>query len=327
MSARISWVQIPPPPPFNSFTMVSALLNKKILEKNNPSCIGLDPRLEWLPEKITRKYKEKYGFSFKAASLSIIEFNRQVIDSLCHIIPAVKPQLAFYEKYGPEGLLAFYETVKYARNKGLIVIADAKRGDIGTTAEAYAEAFLGKVNVFGKSVPCFDADFMTVNPFLGEDSLTPFIDVCEKYGKGIFVLVKTSNPGSKDFQDFKAEDQTIYLKIAKILSKYAQRERRKNNYSNIGAVVGATFPDEARVLRRVMPNTVFLVPGYGPQGAKAEDLKHFFNEDGLGAIINSSRQVVFSYLDKKGGEEDYLKIIEQEAINMRNEINKKVFNR
>lgn len=310
--------------------MFAKELNDKILKKKTPLCLGLDPRLEWLPCQIINFYKKKYGSTFKAASLTIAEFNRQVIETVAPYIPVVKLQIAFYEQYGPFGLSAFLKTINFAKKKGLLVIADVKRNDIASTAAAYANSFLGKTDVFGKLLSCYDVDCITINPFLGEDSLLPFIEICQKYGKGVFILVKTSNPGSGFIQDIKINEQSISEKIAYTVNKYAQKLKAKNySYSNIGAVVGATFPKEARKLRKIMPNSIFLVPGYGTQGGKLKDLKYFFNQDKpsesegkLGAIINSSRKIVFSYRQKPNGEENYLSIIKQETIKTIEEINR-----
>lgn len=301
--------------------MFAQKLNQKIIQKNSRVCVGLDPRLEWLPKKIKQDSQKKHGLTFKAASHAIQEFNHQIIETIAPYAAAVKPQIAFYEQYGPEGLKAFRETIKFAKRKKLVVIADTKRNDIGSTTQAYANSLLGRTNLFRKAKPCYDVDCITVNPFLGEDSLLPFIETCKKYGKGIFVLVKTSNPGSQDLQDLKIKDQTISERMAQLVNKYAQKTRNNQSYSNIGAVVGATFPREAKKLRKLMPNSVFLVPGYGTQGGKAENLKNFFNQDKLGAIVNSSRGIVFSYLQKKNGEKNYLQMIKDKAVEMRDKIN------
>lgn len=302
--------------------MFSQKLYRAIIAKKTPLCVGLDPRLEWLPQHILQKYQKKYGAIFAAAAGAIYEFNRSVIETIAELVPVVKMQSAFYEQYGPLGMQALLDSITYAQKKGLLVIVDAKRGDIDSTAQAYANAFLGEVNLFGRSEPCYDADALTINPFLGEDSLMPFITACQQYGKGIFILVKTSNLGSRDIQDQVVGDKTISERVAAIVNKHAQKSKQDQyDYSGIGAVVGLQFPAVARQLRSIMPRSFFLVPGYGAQGGKLQNLKYFFNRDGLGAIINSSRKVIFSYRNKKDGEENYLTHIRQAAGDAIDEIN------
>lgn len=250
-----------------------------IKQKGAPICVGLDPRLEQIPNFI------KKGKSSEAAAEAILEFNKGIIDAVHDLVPAVKPQFAFYIQYGFSGVWAFEETCKYAQEKGLIVIADAKCNDIGSTAEAYARAFLGEMN----------CDAVTVNPYLGYDGIKPFIEVCKKRGKGIFVLVKTSNKSSGDLQDRMTEDKLRNYEImAQLLESWGADEIGESGYSSIGAVVGATFPAEAKKLRQLMPHAYFLVPGFGAQGATAADVKACFNKDGLGALINSSRDIIFA---------------------------------
>jgi orotidine-5'-phosphate decarboxylase len=272
-------------------------LNEKIKEKKSPICVGLDPRLEQIPSFIKEKYLDKYKNSLTAAAESILEFNKGIIDAVADIVPVVKPQIAFYEQYGHEGVRAFEETLWYARDKGVLTIADIKRGDIGSTADAYAKAFLGKVNLFGNDVFSFDADAVTVAPYLGWDGIKPFIEQARKFGKGIFVLVKTSNPSSSDLQDLqmKKDDLTIYEIMAHYLESWGADEVGDSGYSFVGAVVGATFPDQAKNLRKIMPGNIFLVPGYGAQGGTASDVASCFNEDGLGAVINSSRGIMHAW--------------------------------
>lgn len=290
--------------------------------KKTPLCVGLDPRLEWLPKKMIDRYKNKYGATFRSASYAIREFNYGIIDTIAPLVPAVKLQSAFYEQYGPMGMQTLFDSIGYAKKKGLVVILDTKRGDIDSTAEAYANAFLGKTTVFGDLKPCYDVDCMTVNPFLGEESMLPFIETCKKYGKGIFILVKTSNKGSADIQDQKAKGISISEKIAHMVNKYAIEEREnKYEYSNIGAVVGLTFPEVAQKLRALMPHSFFLVPGYGAQRGDIKNIKHFFNKDGLGALIHSSRKVIYAYRgQEEGGEENYLTTVKKAVIQAQEEI-------
>lgn len=273
-----------------------------IKQKGAPICVGLDPRLAQIPSFIADAAVKKKGRSFEAAAEAILVFNKGIIDAVHDLVPAVKPQFAFYIQYGFGGVWAFEETCKYAREKGLIVIADAKCNDIGSTAEAYAQGFLGEVDVFGEKVAPIGCDALTVNPYLGWDGVKPFVEVCRKRGKGIFVLVKTSNPSSGDLQDRMMEDKLRnYEVLAHLLESWGADEIGKSGYSAIGAVVAATFPNEAAKLREIMPHTYFLVPGFGAQGGKAADVRACFNKDGLGALINSSRDIIFAW--QRGGEE------------------------
>lgn len=302
--------------------MSSAHTNTKSIEKNSRLCVGLDPRLEWIPEKIKHEAIKLHGKTFEAAGHAILTFNKQVIDVVAPLVPAIKPQIAFYELYGVAGLTAFAETILYAKHHDLIVIADAKRGDIDSTAQAYANAFLGTTNLFGQEVSTFDADWLTVNPFLGEDSLLPFIETCKKYNKGIFVLVKTSNAGSRDIQDLKIGNTTITSIVSELIAKHAATTIGPDGYSNIGAVVGATFPEEAQTIRKRLPHSLFLVPGMGAQGGDFSGLTHFFNTDKLGGLINSSREIVFS--KRAEDNDDYLQTIKEQTINMNKAINKEL---
>lgn len=255
-------------------------LIKAIKQKGSSICVGLDPRLEQIPDFI------KKGKSSEAVAEAFLEFNKGIIDAVHDLVPAVKPQFAFYLQYGFPGVRAFGETCKYAQEKGLIVIADAKCNDIGSTAEAYARAFLIS----------FNCDAVTVNPYLGYDGVKPFIEICKKHGKGIFVLVKTSNPSSGDLQDRVTEDKLRnYEIIAHYLESWGADEIGAAGYTSIGAVVGATYPNEAARLRKLMPHAYFLVPGFGAQGGTAADVKACFNKDGLGALINSSRDIIFAW--------------------------------
>lgn len=264
-------------------------------KKANPCIVGIDPALEQIPEHLKKKTN-----TFEAVRDTITEFNKLIINAVEDIVPAVKIQTAFYEAYGSRGMEALEETVKHAKSKGLIVIEDAKRNDIGNTAKAYAEGHLGEVLLNdGTLKPSLDADMITVNPYLGSDSIEPFIEACKTYGKGVFILVKTSNKSSKELQDKTTKkDKTIYQLVAEYVNKAGKSIRGERGYSAIGAVVGATYPKEAKKLRKQMPNTIFLVPGYGAQGAKAKDIAHCFNDDGYGAIISSSRGIIFAYKEE-----------------------------
>jgi orotidine-5'-phosphate decarboxylase len=273
------------------------ILIEQIQAKKSVICVGLDPRLSKIPSFIQEAaLKENPKNKLKAAAEAIIEFNKGIIDEVHDLVPCVKPQIAFYELFAEEGMRAYRETIEYAKSKGLLVIADAKRNDIGSTAEAYAQAFLGETDLFGESKAVLDADALTVTPYLGWDGIKPFVEVCKKYGKGIFILVKTSNPSSGDLQDLQMKDgNSVYEILGNFVESWGADELGEKGYSSIGAVVGATYPDQAEKLRKIMPQAIFLVPGYGAQGGGAEDVKPCFNEDGLGAIVNSSRGIIFAY--------------------------------
>lgn len=274
------------------------LLIKNIKIKGNPIVCGLDPKLEYLPDFLLKKHLSE-EVTLKQAANSIYEFNKTIIDNIYDLIPAVKLQLAYYELYGLEGIKVFLKTQEYARNKGLIVIGDGKRNDIGSTALAYAKAYLGKTEVLEKEFKAFPVDFLTVNPYLGIDGIDPFLDMCQSYDKGIFVLVKTSNPSSGEFQDLTIDDgHKVYEKVAEKVKEWGKGLEGSYGYSKVGAVIGATYPEELKKLRLLMPNTYFLIPGYGAQGGTIEDILPGFNEDGLGAIINSSRAIMCAYRDE-----------------------------
>lgn len=273
------------------------ILLSAIDEKRNPCIAGLDPRIDLIPEQIKSKHCNDER---EAVAETFINFNKAIIDAIYDIIPAVKPQLAFYEQYGYHGIIAFEETIKYAKSKGLLVIADGKRNDIGSTASAYADAFLGEVQTCsGKLICGFDVDAMTVNAYLGWDGIKPFIEVCRKNRKGIFVLVKTSNPSSVDLQDLIVDNQPLYEILANLINKWSESTEGQRGYRFVGAVIGATFPQQAERLRKLMPKSIFLVPGYGAQGGTAKDISVCFNPDGYGAIVNSSRGIIFAYMDEK----------------------------
>ncbi len=297
-----------------------------VQDKGNPICVGLDPRLAQIPNFIKAKALEGHEKSpLRAASEAIFMFNKGIIDAVFDLVPVVKPQIAFYEMFGHDGIWAYEETLRYAKSKGLLTIADAKRNDIGSTAEAYAQEFLGEVSVFeGEEevvAPIFDADSVTVNAYLGWDGIKPFAEEGQKYGKGLFVLVKTSNVSSGDLQDLPMkEGKAIYEIMGYLVDSWGANDIGKSGYSSIGAVVGATYPAQAKVLREIMPNTIFLVPGYGAQGGKAEDVKVCFNKDGLGAIVNNSRGIIFAYEKMGLGEEKYGEAARKAVIEMKKDL-------
>ena len=273
--------------------MIQQLITK-IQKTKAPICVGLDPMLSYIPEHIVKKALSEYGETMKGAAEAIWQFNKEIVDHTYDLIPAVKPQIAMYEQFGLPGLAAFKKTVDYCKEKGLVVIGDIKRGDIGSTSAAYAVGHIGKVKVGSKTYAPFDEDFVTVNPYLGSDGVNPFLDVCKEEKKGIFVLVKTSNPSSGEFQDQKIDGRPLYELVGEKVAAWGS-EVMGDEYSYVGAVVGATYPEMGKVLRKVMPKAYILVPGYGAQGGKGKDLVHFFNEDGLGAIVNSSRGIIAAY--------------------------------
>ena len=259
-----------------------------------PIVVGLDPMLNYIPEQVQKKAFAEYGETLEGAAEAIWQFNKEIVDKTYDLIPAVKPQIAMYEQFGLPGLAAFKKTVDYCKEKGLVVIGDIKRGDIGSTSAAYAVGHIGKVKVGSKTYAPFDEDFVTVNPYLGSDGVNPFLDVCKEEKKGIFVLVKTSNPSSGEFQDQKIDGRPLYELVGEKVAAWGS-EVMGDEYSYVGAVVGATYPEMGKVLRKVMPKAYILVPGYGALGGKGKDLVHFFNEDGLGAIVNSSRGIIAAY--------------------------------
>lgn len=286
--------------------MINKLISK-IKETNAPIVVGLDPMLNYIPQFIQEKAFQEYGETLEGAAEAIWQFNKGIVDATYDLIPAVKPQIAMYEQFGLPGLAAYKKTVDYCKEKGLVVIGDIKRGDIGSTSAAYAVGHLGKVQVGSKFYAGFDEDFATVNPYLGSDGVKPFIDVCKEEKKGLFILVKTSNPSSGEFQDRIIEGRPLYEWVGEKVAQWGE-EHMGESYSYIGAVVGATYPEMGKVLRKLMPKTFILVPGYGAQGGKGADLVHFFNEDGLGAIVNSSRGIIAAYKQEKYaavGEENY----------------------
>ena len=300
-------------------------LIERIKETNNPTVMGLDPRYDMLPNCV----RQKYGQTLDEVCKAILEYNKSLIDSTYDIIPAVKPQIAFYEMFGIPGMEAFKETCRYAKEKGMIVIADIKRGDIGSTAAGYSNAFLGKTPIGENEEAIYDVDFVTLNPYMGIDSIKPFIDDCKKYDKGAFILVKTSNPSSGDLQDLKLENgEEIYTKVAKLVENWGEDLVGKYGYSSIAAVVGATYPEQLKQIRETAPHTFFLIPGYGAQGGKAEDIALGFDKNGIGGIINASRSLMCAYKSDKWKdkvkEEDYANATRLETIRMRDELNEAI---
>ncbi len=300
-------------------------LIEKIKETNNPTVMGLDPRYEMLPTCVTSKYEQ----NLEGAAKAIIEYNKALIDATYDIIPAIKPQIAFYEMFGIPGMEAFKETCNYAKQKGMIVIADSKRGDIGSTAAGYSNAFLGKTPIGKNEEAIYNVDFITVNPYMGTDCVKPFIEDCKKYNKGIFVLVKTSNPSSGELQDLKLENQKeVYTQVAELVEKWGEELQGENGYSSIAAVVGATYPEQLEQIRKVAPHTYFLIPGYGAQGGKASDIALGFDKNQLGGIVNASRSLMCAYKADRWkdnfSEEDYAKATRAEALRMRDELNQAI---
>ncbi len=273
--------------------MINKLI-EKIQKTNAPIVVGLDPMLNYIPQQILDSSYKEYGQTLEGAADAIWQFNKGIVDATYDLIPAVKPQIAMYEQFGIPGLMAFKKTVDYCHEKDLVVIGDVKRGDIGSTSAAYATAHIGKIQVGENTFTPFGEDFATVNPYLGSDGINPFLDVCKEEKKGLFILVKTSNPSSGEFQDRIIDGRPLYEHVGEMVAKWGE-SCMGNDYSYVGAVVGATYPEMGKVLRKIMPKSFILVPGYGAQGGKGKDLVHFFNEDGLGAIVNSSRGIIAAY--------------------------------
>ncbi|MBI4231859.1 orotidine-5'-phosphate decarboxylase [Candidatus Peregrinibacteria bacterium] len=300
-------------------------LVEAVKAKGNAICVGLDPRLEQIPQSIKNIALQTEETPLAAAAGAILAFNKGIIDAVHDLVPVVKPQIAFYEIFGAEGIKAYEETLRYAKSKGLLTIADAKRNDIGTTAEAYAKAFLGEVSMFeGEQeviMPIFDADSITINSYLGWDGVKPFVDECRKYDKGLFALVKTSNKGSGDIQDLRLEEGvTVYEVMGHLVDSWGANEVGESGYSFVGAVVGATYPEEAKKLRKIMPRSIFLVPGYGAQGGGAQDIVPCFNKDGLGAIVNNSRGIIFAYEKLEYSPDAYAEAARAAVLEMKNDL-------
>ena len=276
--------------------MITDKLIDKIIQMQNPTCVGLDTLFDYLPDDM-----KAGAVTFEDVAERVVEFNKKIIDNVCDIVPSVKVQIAYYEMYGVAGMKAYLETLEYAAKKGLIIIADAKRNDIGSTASCYAKTFLGETAVNDKTYRPFPSDYVTVNGYLGTDGIAPFVEQCEKNDKGIFVLVKTSNPSSGELQDLVLENgKTVYEYMGGLVEKWGESTIGKYGYSAVGAVVGATHPVQSARLRQILPHTFFLIPGYGAQGGNAEMLKNCFGKNGLGGVVNNSRGILCAY-KKNGG--------------------------
>ncbi len=296
-------------------------LIEKIVEKQNPTVAGLDPKLDYVPQSIKSACFEKYGKTLEGAAAALLEFNKAIIDEIYDIVPAIKPQAAYYEMYGWQGVKALADTIAYAQSKGMFVMTDGKRNDIGTTMEAYAAAHLGTTVVDGEEIAAFGADALTVNGYLGTDGIKPLCEICKKGDKGIFVLVKTSNPSSGELQDMKLENgATVYEQMGRMCESWGEELPGKYGYSGVGAVVGATYPDQLLEMRQKAPHTFFLVPGYGAQGGGAQDAKNAFDKNGLGAIINSSRGIMCAWKKQGLTEDDFAKAARNEALRMKDDI-------
>ncbi len=295
-------------------------LIEKIIEMKNPTVVGLDPRLEYIPEFVKRPYFEADGQTLKSASKAIFKFNQMIIDEICDVVPAIKPQAAYYEMYGYQGMKTLVKTIQYAQIKGMFVMTDGKRNDIGATMEAYTSAHLGEVKVGENTFEPFGADALTVNGYLGTDGIEPLLKVCKEKDKGIFVLVKTSNKSSGELQDRLIDGVPVYAIMGDMCENWGKDQIGRYGYSSVGAVVGATYPQQLTELRQRLPHTMFLVPGYGAQGGGAEGLKGAFDERGLGAIVNSSRAVMCAYKKEGCDERDFAKAARREVIRMRDDI-------
>ncbi len=292
-----------------------------IIRMQNPTVAGLDPKLDYVPASIKDACFEKYGKTLEGAAAALLAFNKAIIDEIYDIVPAIKPQAAYYEMYGWQGVRALADTIAYAQEKGMFVITDGKRNDIGTTMEAYATAHLGETDIAGESVAAFGADALTVNGYLGTDGIKPLAKICDEKDKGIFVLVKTSNPSSGELQDMKLENgATVYEQMGRMCEGWGADLMGKYGYSAVGAVVGATYPEQLSEMRAKAPHTFFLVPGYGAQGGGAEDAKNAFDQNGLGAIINSSRGIMCAWKKQGLTENDFAQAARNEAIRMREDI-------
>lgn len=301
--------------------MIEKLVSR-IKKLNAPIVVGLDPTLNFVPKFLIDKAINEKGETLEAAADAIFAFNKAIVDAVYDLIPAVKPQIAMYEQFGIPGLMAYKKTLDYCHEKGILVIGDAKRGDIGSTSTAYAIGHLGKVKIGNSEIAPIDADFLTINPYMGSDSVVPFVEECKKNDKGLFILVKTSNPSSGEFQDQKVGEKAIYELVGKKVDEWGL-DTVKEGYSDVGAVVGATYPEMGKVLREIMPKAYILVPGYGAQGGTAAELKPFFNKDGLGAIVNSSRGIIAAYKQEKYAEfgaEGFAEAAREAVIDMKNDI-------
>ena len=296
-------------------------LIKNIIEKQNPTVAGLDPKLDYVPASIKNACFEQYGKTLEGAAAALLAFNKAIIEQIYDIVPAIKPQAAYYEMYGWQGVKALHDTIAYAKEKGMFVITDGKRNDIGTTMEAYATAHLGSTDVAGERIDAFGADALTVNGYLGTDGIKPLLNICKAQDKGIFVLVKTSNPSSGELQDLKLENgASVYEQMGKMCESWGEELPGQYGYSGVGAVVGATYPEQLAEMREKAPHTFFLVPGYGAQGGGANDAKNAFDKNGLGAIINSSRGIMCAWKAQGLSEDDFAAAARTEALRMKADI-------
>ena len=296
------------------------ILQDKIRKLKNPTVAGLDPKPEYVPPHLRNASYQEHGATLEGAADALWRFNQGLIDALCDVVPAVKPQAAYYERLGWQGLAVMEKTIRYAKEKGMYVIADIKRGDIGTTAQAYAEGWLGKVAVEGNTFTPFAADSVTVNGYMGSDAIDPFLEICKAGGKTLFVLIKTSNPSSGELQDMVAGDRLVYQVMGDLTERLGKGTEDKYGYTCAGAVVGATYPSDLRQLRKRLEHTFFLVPGYGAQGGTAEDVQYAFDKYGHGAIINASRSIMCAWQKTGGDGTDYQQAARTAAIAMRDDI-------
>lgn len=295
-------------------------LVENIKAKGNPTVAGLDARLEYIPDCLTHDIRREQGATLEGAAAAMLRFNMGLIDALHDIVPAIKPQAAYYELLGPAGASALRATVRYAQEKGMYVIADIKRNDIGATASAYAEAYLGRSAVWGEELPVYDCESATVNAYLGTDGIEPFLQECRAREKSIYVLVKTSNPSSGEFQNRDMDGKPLFVRVAEKFAEWGEGLDTPCGYNQVGAVVGATYPEEQKIIRNLIPKAYFLVPGYGAQGATAQDIANAFNDDGLGAIVNSSRGIMCAWKKTGNDGRDYQEAARAEAIRMRDDI-------
>ncbi|MBQ1238702.1 MAG: orotidine-5'-phosphate decarboxylase [Ruminococcus sp.] len=296
-------------------------LIENIIEKQNPTVAGLDPKLDYVPASVKDACFAQYGKTLEGAAAALLAFNKAIIDQICDIVPAIKPQAAYYEMYGWQGVRALAETIAYAQQKGMFVMTDGKRNDIGTTMEAYATAHLGTTDVAGEAIDAFGADALTVNGYLGTDGIQPLVKICQEKDKGIFVLVKTSNPSSGELQDLKLTNgASVYEQMGRMCEQWGEALPGKYGYSGVGAVVGATYPEQLKEMREKAPHTFFLVPGYGAQGGGAQDAKNAFDKNGLGAIINSSRGIMCAWKKQGLTEDDFAVAARNEALRMKADI-------
>lgn len=299
--------------------MIDRLMDR-IEKLENPTVIGLDPTYEIIPQTIKNEMLERYGRTAKAAGKMFLRFNQRIIDSVCDLVPAVKLQIAMYEQYGIEGLKAYMETIVYAKKRGLLIIGDIKRGDIATTAQAYA-AHLSGVEIEGLRFDLWNEDAVTLNPYLGFDGIEPFLTPCNAYDKGIFILVKTSNPSGKELQDLIVDGMPVYEHAAQLVSKWGESAMGARGYSRVAAVVGATYREQGQELRKKIPHTFFLIPGYGAQGASGDDIRDYFDSDGRGCIVNSSRGIIAAYRNEsKYGDRHFAEAAREAALNMKKDL-------